>query len=97
MVMRGQILRLSLLWENTSADVGFHFYFQFFRSADLNKVTKICLNALTFSLSYMWVWSWLSYLGLFGHFLCIIVCQEVGTQSKETVNRKFRFFVSFSG
>ena len=77
------------------SDRGFHFCSQLFRSVGLNKVTKTCLNAFPLNLSYMWAWSLLTYLGLFGRFMCNNVCQDVGTQPIETV--KLRFFVSFLG
>ena len=35
------------------SDPGFHLGFQLFRSVDLNKITKRCLNALTLNLSYV--------------------------------------------
>ena len=92
MVMRGKIVRLSDSGKFISVDPGFHFCFQFFRSVDMNKVTKRCLNAVTLNLSYMWARSLLIYLGLFGRFVCSNVCQEVGTQSVDTVNVKFRIF-----
>ena len=46
MVMRGKIVRLSLLCKINWADPGFHFFFQFFGSVDLNKVTEKRINAL---------------------------------------------------
>ena len=76
-------------------DPWFDFCSEFFRSVDLIEVIKRCLNALTFDLSYMWVWSLPIYLGLFGQFICNNLYQEVGTQSIETV--KLTFFVFFSG
>ena len=42
----------------------------FLRSDDFNKITKRSLNTLTLNLSYMWVWSLLIYLSLFGPFIC---------------------------
>ena len=72
------------------SDLGFHLCFQFFRCVDSKKAKKSCLNALTLNLSYTRAWSLLIYLGLFGQFMWNNVCQEVGTQSKETV--KLRFF-----
>ena len=91
--MRGKIVKLSALCKIISADPRFHFCFLFFRSVDLNKITKRCLNVLTLSLSYMWAWSLLICLGLFGQFMCNSVCQEIGTHSTETV--KLRFFCIF--
>ena len=92
--MRGKIVKLSALCKIISADRRFYFCFLFFRSVDLNKVTKRCLNVLTLNLSYMWAWSLLICLGLFGQFMYNSVCQEIGTQSTETV--KLRFFLHLS-
>ena len=74
----------------------FHFSFQYFRSFDLKKVTKRCLNTLTLNLRYMWAWSFLICLGSIGRLMWKNVCQEVGTQSIEIIKLKFSF-VSFSG
>ena len=95
MVMHGKIVKLSLVCQFNYSYPGFHFCFQFFRSVDLDEITKRCLHALALNLSYMWVWSLLIYLGLFSLSMCSKVCEEVGAQSVETV--KLRFFVSFSG
>ena len=95
MVMRGKIVRLSLLCEINGADAGFHICFQYFRSADLSKVTKKCLNALSLNLSYMWAWSFLFCLGFFSRFFRSIVFQAFRTQSIATIN--LRFFCIFPG
>ena len=85
MVIQCEIVKLSLLCKTNWADLWFHFCFHFFRSVDLNKNTKRCLSALTLNLSFIWAWSLRIYLGLLGQFMCSNLCQEVGTQSRETV------------
>ena len=76
------------------SDPRIHFSFEIFRSFDLNKVRKRCINAHNFNLIYTWAQYLLICLSLFGRFMCNNMCQEIFTQSIETV--KLRFFVSFS-
>ena len=95
MVTRGKIVRMSLLCKINWANPGCHFWLQFFRSVDFNKVTKRRLHALFLNLSYIWAWSLPIFWGLCGQYMCTNVCQKVGTQSIKTVNLKF--FVPFSG
>ena len=91
----GKIVRLSVLCKINWAYPRFHFCLQFFRSVDLNTVTDRCLSGLTLNLNYMSAWSLLIYFGLFGRILRNNMCQEVRTQSIETV--KFRFSCVFLG
>ena len=69
----------------------FYFCFQFFRSVDLNKVTKRCVNALTLNLSYVLAWSLMIYWGHFGRIMRNDVCREVGTHTIDTVSLRFLY------
>ena len=71
----------------------FHLCLQFFRSVDWNKVMNRCLNALTLNLSYMWAWSVLTYLGLFGRFMCSNVSR---TRNFVNRNRQVEVFLYLS-
>ena len=91
MVMRGKIVKLSVLCKINLLDPRFHFCFQCFIFVDWNNFTKRYLKALALNLNYMWAWSLLIYFILFDRFICNNVCREVGSQSIEPV--KLRYFL----
>ena len=81
------LMEMSTLAFRASSDLGLQFCFQFFRSVDLNKVTKKCLNALTLKLSYTWAWSLLIYLFLNQPFFRPIFVQYCVSRSRKAFNK----------
>ena len=92
---RKKLSKMSSLVFRAFSDPGFYFCFWFFRSVDLNKDPKRCLNALSLNLSWMWAGEMATFLGTLGWLMCNNVCQEVGTASIGTV--KLTFFYLFRG
>ena len=64
---------MSMWGFRTFSDPGFHDCFRFFRSVDLNKDAKRCLNALHLNLSCTWNWS-MAIVWAFLADLCAIMC-----------------------